>query len=200
MSMLTGLIPATSGYALIYDKDIRTDINDIRNIMGFCPQHNVLFNLLTVEEHLWFYGQLKQMNDKSIKTLIENMLRDTGLTKKRNNLVSTLSGGMQRKLSVAIAFVGDANLVIAALRIRHSFSRSYGVILPSSLERVISRPLVYSTYPPVSVMVQAFFIYDSASFSWNWRLVWQLPQIQPSPQQCSSFHSQVLPHTSAILL
>ncbi len=112
MSMLTGLIPATSGYALIYDKDIRTDINDIRNIMGFCPQHNVLFNLLTVEEHLWFYGQLKQMNDKSIKTLIENMLRDTGLTKKRNNLVSTLSGGMQRKLSVAIAFVGDANLVI----------------------------------------------------------------------------------------
>ena len=51
--------------------------------------------------------------------------------------------------------------------IRHSFFRSYGVILPSSLERVISRPLVYSTYPPVSVMVQAFFIYDSASFSWK---------------------------------
>ena len=50
----------------------------------------------------------------------------------------------------------------------HSFSRSYGVILPSSLERVISRPLVYSTYPPVSVMVQAFFIYDSASFSWKY--------------------------------
>jgi hypothetical protein len=50
---------------------------------------------------------------------------------------------------------------------RHSFSRSYGVILPSSLERVISRPLVYSTYPPVSVMVQALFIYDIASFSWK---------------------------------
>lgn len=60
------------------------------------------------------------------------------------------------------------DLVIAALLLRHSFSRSYGVILPSSLERVISRPLVYSTYPPVSVMVQAFFIYDSASFSWKY--------------------------------
>jgi hypothetical protein len=59
------------------------------------------------------------------------------------------------------------DLVIATLKIRHSFSRSYGVILPSSLERVISRPLVYSTYPPVSVMVQAFFVYDSASFSWK---------------------------------
>ena len=40
--------------------------------------------------------------------------------------------------------------------------------MPSSLERVISRPLVYSTYLPVSVMVQAFFIYDSASFSWKY--------------------------------
>ena len=52
-------------------------------------------------------------------------------------------------------------------RIRHSFSRSYGVILPSSLERVISRPLVFSTYPPVSVMVQALLIFDSPSFSWK---------------------------------
>jgi hypothetical protein len=59
------------------------------------------------------------------------------------------------------------DLVIATLIKRHSFSRSYGAILPSSLERVISRPLVYSTYPPVSVMVQALFIYDSASFSWK---------------------------------
>ena len=68
------------------------------------------------------------------------------------------------------------DLVIATLEIRHSFSRSYGVILPSSLERVISRPLVYSTYPPVSVMVQAFLVFDIASslavsdiasFSWK---------------------------------
>jgi ATP-binding cassette, subfamily A (ABC1), member 2 len=77
-----------------------------------CPQHNVLFDKLTVEEHLWFYAKLKHMNDSSIQTLIENMLRDTGLKKKRHNLINTLSGGMQRKLSVAIAFVGDANLVI----------------------------------------------------------------------------------------
>nr|QUF59426.1 ATP-binding cassette transporter Abca2 [Brachionus angularis] len=112
MSILTGLIPATSGYALIYDKDIRTDINLIRKNLGFCPQHNILFDKLTVEEHLWFYAKLKLMNDGSIKDLIENMLNDTGLLKKRHNLVHTLSGGMQRKLSVGIAFVGDANLVI----------------------------------------------------------------------------------------
>ena len=58
-------------------------------------------------------------------------------------------------------------LFIATLSRGYLFFRSYEVILPSSLERVISRPLVYSTYPPVSVMVQAFFIYDIASFSWK---------------------------------
>lgn len=112
MSLLTGLIPATSGHALIYNKDIRTDINEIRHNMGWCPQHNVLFEKLTVVEHLWFFAKLKQMNDGSMQDLIENLLRDTGLSKKKENLVDSLSGGMKRKLSVAIAFVGNANLVI----------------------------------------------------------------------------------------
>lgn len=112
ISMLTGLIPATSGHAVIYDRDTRTDINSIRSNLGLCPQHNILFDKLTVEEHLWFYAKLKQMNDHSIDELIETMLRDTGLKKKRNNMVNSLSGGMQRKLSVGIAFVGEANLVI----------------------------------------------------------------------------------------
>jgi ABC-type lipopolysaccharide export system ATPase subunit len=112
MNILTGLIPSSSGHAVIYDKDIRTDINVIRKNLGWCPQHNILFDKLTVEEHLWFYAKLKCMGDVSIGQLIEHMLEDTGLTKKRHNMVNQLSGGMQRKLSVAISFVGDANLVI----------------------------------------------------------------------------------------
>ena len=52
------------------------------------------------------------MNNEKIAQLVETMLAETGLTKKRKCLVSQLSGGMQRKLSVAIAFAGDAKLVI----------------------------------------------------------------------------------------
>ncbi len=112
MGVLTGLIPATSGSAYIYGKDIRTNINQIRCNLGYVPQHNILFDKLTVEEHLWFYAKLKEVKDNIIKKLIDNMLVDTGLKNKRYNLVHTLSGGMQRKLSVAIAFVGDANVVL----------------------------------------------------------------------------------------
>jgi ATP-binding cassette subfamily A (ABC1) protein 2 len=112
MSILTGLIPATGGNAFIYDKDIHTDINQIRQSIGWCPQCNCLFDKLTVEEHLWFFAKLKQINDDSINYMINNLLVDTDLLKKKNNLINTLSGGMKRKLSVAISFVGNASLII----------------------------------------------------------------------------------------
>jgi len=56
---LTGLIPPTSGTAYIYDCDIRSEMLEIRKSLGMCPQHNVLFDVLSVEEHLWFYARLK---------------------------------------------------------------------------------------------------------------------------------------------
>lgn len=65
-SILTGLFPPTSGSATIYGHDIRTEMDKIRKNLGMCPQHNVLFDKLTVEEHLWFYSQLKGMAEEEI--------------------------------------------------------------------------------------------------------------------------------------
>ncbi|XP_073988192.1 phospholipid-transporting ATPase ABCA1-like isoform X10 [Rhodnius prolixus] len=115
ISMLTGLFPPTSGTAVINGFDIRTDMNKVRNNLGLCPQHNVLFNRLTVEEHLWFYGMLRCGSSRKaemIKNEIEEMLVDLGLPHKRDALSSTLSGGMQRKLSVAVAFIGGSRTII----------------------------------------------------------------------------------------
>ena len=71
MSVLTGLIPPTRGTALVYGHDIRTDIDEIRKRLGICPQHNVLFNHLTVEEHMWFFAKLKGMSKNEIKKEID---------------------------------------------------------------------------------------------------------------------------------
>ncbi|CAF3980019.1 unnamed protein product, partial [Rotaria sordida] len=67
MSILTGLIPATSGTATIYDQDINIDMDKIRKNLGWCPQHNVLFEKLTVEEHLLFFSKLKQVQNGQLK-------------------------------------------------------------------------------------------------------------------------------------
>ena len=58
-SILTGLFPPSAGLAKINDLDIRRDMDTIRKSLGVCPQHNVLFDELTVDEHLWFYARLK---------------------------------------------------------------------------------------------------------------------------------------------
>ncbi|KFO99089.1 ATP-binding cassette sub-family A member 2, partial [Calypte anna] len=112
MSILTGLFPPTSGSATIYGHDIRTEMDEIRKNLGMCPQHNVLFDRLTVEEHLWFYSQLKSMAEEEIRKEMDKMIEDLELSNKRHSLVQTLSGGMKRKLSVAIAFVGGSRAVI----------------------------------------------------------------------------------------
>ncbi|XP_067284959.1 phospholipid-transporting ATPase ABCA1 [Pseudorasbora parva] len=112
MSILTGLFAPTSGTAYVNGYDIRTDIDTIRKHLGMCPQHNVLFNDLTVEEHIYFYARLKGRSSKEVKKEIDQMINDVGLPHKRKDLAKNLSGGMQRKLSVAIAFVGGSNVVI----------------------------------------------------------------------------------------
>ncbi|XP_069795195.1 retinal-specific phospholipid-transporting ATPase ABCA4 isoform X1 [Narcine bancroftii] len=112
MSMLIGLFPPTSGTAFINGKDIRTDIDAIRQDVGICPQHNILFNNLTVEEHILFYTQLKGHAVEEAEKQTEVMLDEIGLIHKRDELAQNLSGGMQRKLSVALAFIGGAKVII----------------------------------------------------------------------------------------
>ncbi|XP_062905004.1 phospholipid-transporting ATPase ABCA1-like [Mobula hypostoma] len=112
MSILTGLFPPTSGTAYILGKDIRSDLNSIRQNMGVCPQHNVLFDMLTVEEHVWFYARLKGLSAKDVKREVDQMVLDVKLPNKRKETTNKLSGGMQRKLSVALAFVGGSKVVI----------------------------------------------------------------------------------------
>ncbi|XP_064201003.1 phospholipid-transporting ATPase ABCA1-like isoform X1 [Anguilla rostrata] len=112
MSILTGLFAPTSGTAFIDGKDIRTDMDSIRKHLGMCPQHNVLFNELTVEEHIYFYARLKGRSSKEVKSEMDQMIKDVGLPHKRKEQAKNLSGGMQRKLSVAIAFVGGSKIVI----------------------------------------------------------------------------------------
>uniref|UniRef100_A0A674IMW1 ABC transporter domain-containing protein n=1 Tax=Terrapene triunguis TaxID=2587831 RepID=A0A674IMW1_9SAUR len=112
MSILSGLLPPSSGTAYVLGRDIRSEMDSIRKTMGMCPQHNVLFDILTVEEHIWFYGRLKGLSGEQVKEEVKQIIQDVGLPHKRREQTKNLSGGMQRKLSVAIAFVGGSQVVI----------------------------------------------------------------------------------------
>ena len=107
--MITGLCEPSSGSILINNKDVVEETDEARSVLGYCPQHNLLFDDLTVYEHLKFFSKLKQnFNENEI----DNMLDLINLTDKKHALSKTLSGGMKRKLSVAIAFIGGSKIVI----------------------------------------------------------------------------------------
>ncbi|XP_032989948.1 phospholipid-transporting ATPase ABCA7 isoform X5 [Rhinolophus ferrumequinum] len=112
LSILSGLYPPTGGSACVLGHDIRSSMASIRPHLGICPQYNMLFDMLTVDEHLWFYGRLKGLSAAAIGPEQDRLLQDVGLVPKRHAQTRHLSGGMQRKLSVAIAFVGGSQVVI----------------------------------------------------------------------------------------
>ena len=59
MSILVGLIPPSSGSAIINGYDIATELSGARQSLGLCPQFDILFDQLTVEEHIYFFSRLK---------------------------------------------------------------------------------------------------------------------------------------------
>uniref|UniRef100_A0AAQ5Z9M5 ABC transporter domain-containing protein n=1 Tax=Amphiprion ocellaris TaxID=80972 RepID=A0AAQ5Z9M5_AMPOC len=112
LSMLTGLFPPSSGRAYISGYDICQDMNLIRRSLGLCPQHDVLFDNLTVREHLLFYAQLKGFSKDKIPDEVDRIIRILNLEDKRRARSKTLSGGMRRKLSIGIALIGDSKVVM----------------------------------------------------------------------------------------
>ncbi|KAH0631842.1 hypothetical protein JD844_019699 [Phrynosoma platyrhinos] len=108
LSMLTGLYPPTSGQAYINGYEISQDMILIRKSLGLCPQHDVLFDQMTVEEHLYFYSGLKGFPVEKCPEEINRILHILNLEEKRFSLSKALSGGMKRKLSIGIALIGDS--------------------------------------------------------------------------------------------
>lgn len=109
------MLRPSEGFATVYGYDVfQYDLDDVRRLAGVCPQHDILFDLLTPWEHLSLFQEFKGV-DKSQKKKneeIEKLLKDVGLWDMRNTVARNLSGGSKRKLSVAIALCGDSKFVM----------------------------------------------------------------------------------------
>jgi ABC-type multidrug transport system ATPase subunit len=110
VSVLTGLFPATSGDCVIYGNSVVHDIQEARQSIGICPQHNVLFDSLTVAEHLRFFMKIKGL--KPTAAAVQHHADEIGLTDFMCTTSASLSGGNKRKLSVAIALCADPKCLI----------------------------------------------------------------------------------------
>lgn len=109
IKMMVGLLRPTSGQILVDGKDIaQAD----RLKIGICPQDIVLWESLTCKESLKFMGEMYEVPDDILKTRVESLLEDLILMDKANTLVSNLSGGMKRRLNLAMALIHSPKIVV----------------------------------------------------------------------------------------
>ncbi|OBS79298.1 hypothetical protein A6R68_18313, partial [Neotoma lepida] len=85
---------------------------EIRKNLGFCPQYDLLFDDLTLSEHLFFYSMVKGIPQNINCVEIEQMLSMYNLKDNCHTLSGSVSGGMRRKLSIIMALTGGSKVVI----------------------------------------------------------------------------------------
>ena len=108
MSMLTAEFPPTSGDAFLAGYSVRTQPEQTRRRIGYCPQFDAHFSNMTGREHVEFYALIKGLSYKEAKEAAAVKLQEVGLKSSEvDRLSSGYSGGMKRKLSVACATVGN---------------------------------------------------------------------------------------------
>eukprot|EP00158_Paraphelidium_tribonemae_P008909 Partr_v1_DN28721_c1_g1_i5_m62799 putative ATP-binding cassette sub-family A ABC1 member len=109
--MLTGLYMPTRGNAHVAGHDIVKQMQFVYKNIGVCPQHDIHFEDLTVEEHLLFYTRIRGSSPDVEGHDVEKALKSVELTEFKDRIVNGLSGGEKRRLSIAIALVGSAPVV-----------------------------------------------------------------------------------------
>lgn len=112
INMISNFISPDSGYITVNGLSLSKAHK--MNLVALCPQFDILFDDLTIEDHLLFLTRLK-FSFQSITEEYEhvaNIIHEMGLTEARRRLARDLSGGMKRKLSIAMALTGSPKVVL----------------------------------------------------------------------------------------
>jgi ABC-2 type transport system ATP-binding protein len=110
--LLSTLLPLQSGEGRILGCDLRADTTGLRRRIGVVFQHPSVDHKLTVSENLMHRGHLFGLRGESLHQRSAAMLRWVGLSERASNLVETLSGGLQRRVELAQAFLHQPELLI----------------------------------------------------------------------------------------
>ncbi len=103
--ILTTLLQPTLGRAFIGPYDVALQPEEIRRVIGVCPQNSTLDLELTAYDNLEFYGNLLDIDPRTLDARIRELLEMVDLTDRAHVPVRTFSGGMKRKLEIVRAFI-----------------------------------------------------------------------------------------------
>ncbi|XP_010638876.1 ATP-binding cassette sub-family A member 6 isoform X2 [Fukomys damarensis] len=114
LNILNGLSVPTEGSVTVYNKNIseRQDLEEIKKMIGICPQYNVQFDILTVKENLSLFAKIKGILPQEVEQKVQQILMELDMQNVQNNLAKDLSEGQKRKLTFGIAILGDPRVLL----------------------------------------------------------------------------------------
>ena len=112
ISMISSLIKPTSGDVKLNGESIVDNPSKLRKILGVVPQEIALYEELSAYENLQFFGQLYKVEKSVLEQRIEDTLELVGLTDRKKDLVKTFSGGMKRRVNIAVALLHHPKILI----------------------------------------------------------------------------------------
>lgn len=112
LRMLLGQSPRTSGVLSVFGESIESNLREIRQRTGIVPQANNLDPDFTVSENLRIYGLYFRITSSVLEHRIPKLLKLVELDHRAKDRISTLSGGMKRRLILARALINDPDLLL----------------------------------------------------------------------------------------
>uniref|UniRef100_A0A8C0VBF8 ABC transporter domain-containing protein n=1 Tax=Cyanistes caeruleus TaxID=156563 RepID=A0A8C0VBF8_CYACU len=113
LNVLSGLSFPSEGSATIYNYKLSEtgDREEIRGMIGICPQFNTQFEVLTVKENLRAFAEIKGIKSKEVEREVQNILELLDISDIQDTQAEKLSGGQKRKLSIGIAMLGSPQVL-----------------------------------------------------------------------------------------
>ena len=112
MRIITGYLPATSGFVYLDDYEIYDNPIELKRKIGYMPENISLYTEMTVIDYLKFAAKLKGIERKHIKSALENTIEITGLTKYKDRIIGHLSKGYKQRTGIAQAIIHDPEVLI----------------------------------------------------------------------------------------
>lgn len=112
ISMMCGLLQPDAGCVLIHGQPVHGGMPEVRARVGVCPQETILWEKLTGLEQLEFMGSLYGLPPRAARQRGALLLETLGLSGKAAQLAGKLSGGMKRRLNLALALVHDPEILV----------------------------------------------------------------------------------------
>lgn len=112
ISMLATEIRPTGGDALLFGHSVRNEPKFVRGLLGIVPQELAIYPMLTAAENIRFFGRMYNIKGRALDSRVDESLKFVGLERERDKTADLLSGGMKRRLNLAIALVHRPSLIL----------------------------------------------------------------------------------------